>query len=57
MATGNVLVIGSGGREHAIVWKLSSCDKISAIFVAPGNAGTSAEPKSHNVGNNLFYFF
>lgn len=37
-----VLVIGSGGREHAIVWKLSQSKKVSGIFVAPGNPGTAA---------------
>lgn len=43
----NILVLGSGGREHAIVWKLSQSKKISRIFIAPGNAGTSA------LGTNL----
>jgi len=38
----NILVLGSGGREHAIVWKLSQSRKITRIFTAPGNAGTSA---------------
>lgn len=38
----NVLVLGSGGREHAISWKLSQSSHISQLFVAPGNAGTSA---------------
>ncbi len=38
----NILVLGSGGREHAIVWKLSQSKKITRIFTAPGNAGTSA---------------
>ncbi|MCU0461463.1 MAG: phosphoribosylamine--glycine ligase [Bacteroidales bacterium] len=38
----NILVLGSGGREHAIVWKLSQSKKITGIFAAPGNAGTSA---------------
>ena len=36
-----VLVIGSGGREHAMAWKLSQSIKVSAIFIAPGNGGTT----------------
>ena len=43
----NILVLGSGGREHAIVWKLSQSKKVSRIFIAPGNAGTS------QLGTNL----
>jgi phosphoribosylamine--glycine ligase len=38
----NVLVIGSGGREHAISWKLSQSSKLSKLFIAPGNAGTAS---------------
>ena len=44
-----VLVIGSGGREHALVWKLAQSDLCEKIFVAPGNAGTTDEPKTENV--------
>jgi len=36
----NVLVIGSGGREHALSWKLSQSPKIDTVFTAPGNGGT-----------------
>ncbi len=36
----NVLIIGSGGREHALAWKLAQSQKISRLFIAPGNAGT-----------------
>ena len=44
-----LLVIGSGGREHALAWKLAQSPKVSAVYVAPGNAGTAAEPKLHNL--------
>lgn len=37
----NILLLGSGGREHALAWKLSQSKKISKLFVAPGNAGTA----------------
>ncbi|MFY0650930.1 MAG: phosphoribosylamine--glycine ligase [Cyclobacteriaceae bacterium] len=38
----NILVLGSGGREHALAWKISQSNKLSKLYVAPGNAGTSA---------------
>ena len=44
-----VLVIGSGGREHALVWKLAQSNLCEKVFVAPGNAGTAEEPKAENV--------
>jgi phosphoribosylamine--glycine ligase len=45
----NVLIIGSGGREHALAWKAAQSDAATRVFVAPGNAGTAAEPKVVNV--------
>ena len=45
----NVLVIGSGGREHAIAWKLAQSSLVETVYVAPGNAGTSLEPGVVNV--------
>ena len=44
-----VLIIGSGGREHAFTWKISLSNKVDKIFVAPGNAGTSQEHKTTNI--------
>ena len=43
----NILVLGSGGREHAISWKISQSDLCKNLFIAPGNAGTNL------VGNNI----
>jgi phosphoribosylamine--glycine ligase len=45
----NVLVIGGGGREHALAWKLARSESVDRVFVAPGNAGTAREPKVENV--------
>ena len=45
----NVLIVGSGGREHAFTWKASQSDLVEKIFIAPGNAGTSLEPKAENI--------
>ena len=44
-----VLVIGSGGREHALAWKLAQSNKVSQVFVATGNVGTAKEPKIQNI--------
>lgn len=43
-----VLVIGGGGREHALAWKLAQSPKVSEVLVAPGNAGTAREPRCRN---------
>jgi len=45
----NVLVIGSGGREHALAWKAAQCVDVGTVYVAPGNAGTAIEPNLENV--------
>ena len=44
-----VLIVGSGGREHALAWKCASSARVSEVLVAPGNAGTAREPKVRNV--------
>jgi phosphoribosylamine--glycine ligase len=44
-----VLVIGGGGREHALAWKLAQSGRVNEVLIAPGNAGTATEPKCRNV--------
>ncbi len=44
-----ILVVGSGGREHALAWKLAQAAGVTQVFVAPGNAGTAREPKLENL--------
>lgn len=50
----NILILGSGGREHTIAWKLNQSKKLSKLFVAPGNAGTAAIAKNIPIGVNDF---
>ncbi len=45
----NILVIGSGGREHALAWQCAKDDHVKNVYVAPGNAGTALEPKCQNI--------
>lgn len=44
-----VLIIGNGGREHALAWKIAQADAVTEVFVAPGNAGTAREKKVKNI--------
>ncbi|HTE42671.1 MAG TPA: phosphoribosylamine--glycine ligase, partial [Steroidobacteraceae bacterium] len=44
-----VLILGNGGREHALAWKVAQSSRVTDIIVAPGNAGTALEPKVRNV--------
>ena len=43
----NILLLGSGGREHAMAWKIAQSPKLSTLFIAPGNPGTAT------IGTNL----
>jgi phosphoribosylamine--glycine ligase len=52
----NVLVIGGGGREHALAWKAAQNPSVETVFVAPGNAGTAIENKLKNVDIDVLDF-
>ena len=52
----NILVIGSGGREHALAWKAAQDHTVSEVFVCPGNAGTALENKLSNISINISDF-
>jgi phosphoribosylamine--glycine ligase len=52
----NILVVGSGGREHALAWKLAQGTHVNQVFVAPGNAGTAHEPSLENVAIDVMDF-
>jgi len=51
-----VLVVGGGGREHALAWKVAQSDRVSTVFVAPGNPGTAREPKVENAAIDVLDF-
>ncbi|MCP5349217.1 MAG: phosphoribosylamine--glycine ligase [Gammaproteobacteria bacterium] len=51
-----VLVLGSGGREHALAWKVAQSPRVEKVFVAPGNAGTLLEPGVENVAIDVLDF-
>src|SRR5688572_23493438 len=44
-----ILIVGSGGREHALAWRCAQSPKVSEVLVAPGNGGTATEPRVRNV--------
>ncbi|MCU0775751.1 MAG: phosphoribosylamine--glycine ligase, partial [Ideonella sp.] len=44
-----VLVVGGGGREHALAWKLAQSPRVQRVYVAPGNAGTALDARLRNV--------
>ncbi len=48
-----ILIIGSGGREHALAWKVAQSNQVQKVFVAPGNAGTAHEAKVENIPINV----
>jgi phosphoribosylamine--glycine ligase len=50
----NVLVVGNGGREHALAWKLSQSPRADRVFVAPGNAGTAADAENVPISSDDF---
>ena len=52
----NVLIIGSGGREHALAWKAAQSPRVDKVYVAPGNAGTATEPGMENVALDVMDF-
>lgn len=50
----NILLLGSGGREHALAWKIAQSKKCSKLFIAPGNAGTAAVGENVAISVNDF---
>lgn len=54
MKTFNLLILGSGGREHALAWKMSESEQCGNLFIAPGNAGTELHGKNVDISPNDF---
>ena len=52
----NVLVVGGGGREHALAWKIAQSGRVDRVFVAPGNAGTALDAENIAIGNSVADF-
>lgn len=52
----NILIVGSGGREHALAWKCAQNPRVETVFVAPGNAGTALDDKIENVDVDVMDF-
>ena len=50
----NILLLGSGGREHALAWKIAQSTKVSKLFIAPGNAGTATVGQNVDINANEF---
>jgi len=50
----NILVVGGGGREHALAWKIAQSPRVARVYVAPGNAGTARDPALVNVALSAF---
>ncbi len=50
----NILILGSGGREHAFAWKIAQSNKVNNLYIAPGNAGTAQVGTNINIGVNDF---
>src|SRR6218665_1951469 len=48
-----ILILGSGGREHALAWKCAQDSRVEKIFVAPGNAGSATEAKCENAALDI----
>ncbi len=51
-----ILIIGSGGREHSLAWRCAQSERVEAVYVAPGNAGTAREAKMQNVAIDVMDF-
>ena len=52
----NILIIGSGGREHVLAWKVAQSAEVTRVYVAPGNAGTAREKKCENTAIDVLDF-